>query len=44
MKCCNVELPLKRKKTSLKSSVSMALLPADRHGKGYTNAPARENT
>lgn len=44
VKCCNVKLPLKRKETYLRSTVNMALLPADRHWKGYMNAPARENT
>lgn len=44
MECCNVQLPLKTKYTYLRSTVSMALYPADRHWKGYTNAPARENT
>ena len=31
VKCCNVKLPLKRKETYLRSTVSMAVLPADRH-------------
>lgn len=44
VKCCNVELPLKRKETYLRSTVSTALLPADRHWNGYMNAPAGENT
>lgn len=30
VKCCNVKLPLKRKETYLRSTASMALLPADR--------------
>lgn len=44
MECCHVQLPLKTKYTYLRSTVSMALYPADRHWKGYTNAPTRENT
>lgn len=44
VKCCNVKLPLKRKETYLRSTVSVALQPADRHCKGYMDAPAQENT
>jgi len=44
VKRCKVKLPLKRKETYLRSTVSTALSPADWHRKGYMNAPARENT
>lgn len=44
VKCCSVELPLKRKETYFRSAVSTALLPADRRWNGYMNASARENT